>query len=154
MRALKLRRKLMHTILNAGLYFTEPIFLSFLGAASKPTKKNPQTNLRSQCQSFPAASTVVDSVGICLPNPQHLKPHIFWIPPPPHHYQNVCCDTDPRQFLSYDFSAFSQFQIVPPDQTEVFVLWVLLQSAGRCVSCCEGICCQEGDFKSPSSALC
>lgn len=39
MRALKLRRKLMHTILNAGLYFTEPIFLSFLGAASKPTKK-------------------------------------------------------------------------------------------------------------------
>jgi hypothetical protein len=40
-------------------------------------------------------------------NPQHLKPHIFWIPPPPPHHQNVCCHSDPRQFLSYDFSAFS-----------------------------------------------
>lgn len=39
MRALKLRRKLMHTMLNAGLYFTEPIFLSFLSAASNPPKK-------------------------------------------------------------------------------------------------------------------
>ncbi len=78
MRVLKLRRKLMHTMLNAGLYFTEPIFLSFL-RSFKSTKKNPQ----------------------------HLKPHIFWIPPPPPHHQNVCCHSDPRQFLSYDFSAFS-----------------------------------------------